>query len=536
MVMPSPLQAFEPRVNLPSFNTPISATVKVFEDLEYVPLAIDGQPTSIMLTALRTPNKTESLELRPVLRRVRSIETDIEILLRLGFDPDSFEIAIDRIDNQPVLIAADAIELAPRVVLTVTETDARLARQSSEQLAETWSATLEQALREAHTARKPEVQQFRRGLAIAMSGLTLAIGLGLYRLSSLINHYEDQLKTAPACPLPGQMEEATLQSSPQQRRQVYRLVGNVVTILEAVVWLGGTITVLSQFAATRQVAAWLLGFPLQLAIVILSVRLINRVGDVFLSRSLEVWADQQVLTENAAKRASQRLPTLMAALSGLMRLVTAIVGLVVFLSLQPFSLGSVLAGAGIFGAALAVVFQTLIKDFTTGLLILWEDQFAVGDVIDVGLTVGSVEAVGLRVTKIRGTGGRLSVIPNNQIAYVHNLSKDWSRVDFRVRIDGNHDPTEVMERMREVSTTMQADPEWGDRLLDPVMLIGVDKLDDRGVEILQWMQTAPLAQWDVEREYRRRLKLAFEQIGILIAMPQLKLRSTEDEDNTASEA
>jgi small conductance mechanosensitive channel len=285
--------------------------------------------------------------------------------------------------------------------------------------------------------------------------------------------------------------------------------------------------VLSQFVATRQVATWLLGFPLQLAIIVLSVRLTNRIGDVFISRSLEVWADQQVFTENAAKRASQRLPTLLIALSGLMQLVTAIVGLVVFLSLQPFSLGSVLAGAGIFGAALAVVFQSLIKDFTTGLLILWEDQFAVGDVIDVGLTFGVVEAVGLRVTKIRGDGGRLSVIPNNQIAYVHNLSKDWSRVDFRVWIAPEHDPTEVMQLMCAVSTEMQTDPEWRERLIDPVMRIGVEKLDDRGVEILQWVQTVPLAQWDVEREYRRRLQLAFKQAGIMIGIPQVELRSLE---------
>lgn len=521
-----PLGGLDLSFNLQGLNPPIGSPVREIDDLEYLPIAIDGKPTSIIITAIRTPAETEALDLRPVERRSRSIETDIEMILKLGFDLDSFTISIDQIANQPVLIAADDAELSPRVVLTVTETDARLARQPAKNLAQTWQQELQGSLITAYKARQPDAQNRRRWIAIGVSLMTMAIGIGLYKLSNVFDHYEDRLKEAPTCPLPGQMEEATLHASPKQRRQLYRLLSNLVTIGEAIVWLGGAVIVLSQFAVTRQIASWLLGFPLQLALVVLGVRLTNRIADMFISRSLEVWADQQVLTDSTSKRASQRIPTLSMALSGLMRLLTAIVGIIVFLSFQPFSPGSVLAGAGVFGAALAVVFQNLIKDFTTGLLILWEDQFAVGDVIDVGITFGFVEEVGLRVTKIRGDGGRLSVIPNNQIAYVHNLTKDWSRVDFRVRIDREQDPAEAMQLMCEVSTAMQADPDWCDRILDPVVLIGVEKLDDRGVEILQWIQTMPLSQWDVEREYRRRLKLAFERVGITIALPQIDLRSS----------
>jgi small conductance mechanosensitive channel len=530
----APLGIFNLSPNLQGLNPPIGSPVREIDDLEYRPIAIDGQPTSITITALRAPAKADSLDLRPVERRARSIEADIETILKLGFSRDSFAITIDQIANQPVLIAADEVELSPRVVLTVTDTDARLARQPASQLAQTWQTELQTSFLVAQKARQPEAQRRRRWIAIGVGLTTLAIGVSLYKLSSLIDRYEDRLKEAPTSPLPGQMEEATLHTSPKQRRQFYRLLSNLVTIGEAMVWLGGAVIVLSQFAATRQIARWLLGFPLQLALIVLGVRLLNRIADVFISRSLVVWADQQVLTDSAEKRASQRISTLSTALSGLVRLLMATIGLVVFLSLQPFSPGSVLAGAGVFGAALAVVFQNLIKDFTTGLLILWEDQFAVGDVIDVGITFGVVESVGLRVTKIRGNGGRLSVVPNNQIAYVHNLTKDWSRVDFRVRIGLEHDTTEAMQLMRNVSTAMQADPEWRDRILNPVMLIGVDKLDDHGVEILQWIQTVPLSQWDVEREYRRRLKSAFEQVGITIALPQIDLRSGGTETTPAS--
>ena len=278
-------------------------------------------------------------------------------------------------------------------------------------------------------------------------------------------------------------------------------------------------------SAPRGGAGELLGFPPQLATIVLITRLVNRIGDICNDRSLEAWGEQQALTTVASKRVSQRLPTLSVALSGLMRLIVGAIGLTVLLSLQPFSIGSVLAGAGIFGAALTVVLQNPIKDFITGILILWEDQFAVGDVIDVGVAFGLVEAVGLRVTKIRGDGGSLSVIPNRQIAYVHNMTNEWSRTDFRIRISREADPTEAMALMREVSEALHADPDWRARIIEPVLLIGIDRLDDRGVEILQWIKTAPLSQWDVGREYRRRLKHAFEQAGIAIAIPTVELRS-----------
>jgi len=507
------------------FDAPANAAIKQTADLEYMPLTIDGIPTDIVLTAELTD--TAAGGIRRVERRARSVQADIETLLSQGFDPESFQVSVGQLNNQPVLTASDSVGLNSRVLLTVTTLDARWARQSQEALASAWRDELEQTIVAAYEARQPEARRRRQKIAIGTGLITLGLGFGFYKLNKAVDRKEQHLRSHPACSIPRQDEESALRhESPRQRKKFYRLIGNIVTIAEAAIWLGGSILILAQFSATREISGWLLGFPLQLAIIILVTRLVNRIADIFIDRSLEAWGEQQALTTAASKRVSQRLPTLSAALSGLTRLVTGTIGLGIFLSFQPFSIGSVIAGAGIFGAALAVVFQNLIKDFITGILILWEDQFAVGDVIDVGVAFGFVEVVGLRVTKIRGDGGRLSVIPNSQIAYVHNMTNEWSRADFRIRVDRDTDPAEAMALMREVSVALQADPDWHERIFDPVMLIGVERLDERGVEILQWIQTAPLSQWDVEREYRRRLKQAFERAGIEIAIPAMELRGT----------
>ncbi|MBE9169089.1 mechanosensitive ion channel [Pleurocapsales cyanobacterium LEGE 06147] len=166
----------------------------------------------------------------------------------------------------------------------------------------------------------------------------------------------------------------------------------------------------------------------------------------------------------------------------------------------------------------------LLKDWVNGILIIFEDQYAVGDVVDFGAgTRGLVEYMSLRATKIRSAGGRLSNIPHNQIAIVHNLTKDWSRVDFTIEVAYITDITLAMETMKEVAQEMARDPQWQNDILEPVNLIGVSRVDRAGIEISMFIKTKRMRQWDVEREFRRRLKLTFDEKGICIGVPQQTL-------------
>ncbi|NJL45304.1 MAG: mechanosensitive ion channel family protein [Leptolyngbyaceae cyanobacterium SM2_3_12] len=219
-----------------------------------------------------------------------------------------------------------------------------------------------------------------------------------------------------------------------------------------------------------------------------------------------------------------RSSTLEGVFSGIINVAAVSIGLLWLLLIQNIDLSALLTGAGIFGAALGLIFQNLIRDWLNGVLIIFEDQYAVGDVISIDGTTGFVEAMSIRATQIRSDGGRLSTIPHNLVGVVHNLTKDWARIDFTITIANQANPVEAMALMQQTIRAMGHDPAWHEDILDPVVLIGVNNVSATGTELLMWIQTRRMRQWDVEREYRRRLKQRFEEEGIAIGVPEQKLQ------------
>jgi small conductance mechanosensitive channel len=149
---------------------------------------------------------------------------------------------------------------------------------------------------------------------------------------------------------------------------------------------------------------------------------------------------------------------------------------------------------------------------------LLEDQYAVGDVIAVGSVAGLVEHMNLRITQLRNGEGRLITIPNGTISTVENLSKNWSRVDFAIKVAYSNHPDYALAVIREVAQRLYA--EWVDKIIDPPEVLGIDEMDHAGILIRIWIKTKPLQQWSVGREFRRRLKLALDEHGVAIAVPQ----------------
>jgi small conductance mechanosensitive channel len=120
------------------------------------------------------------------------------------------------------------------------------------------------------------------------------------------------------------------------------------------------------------------------------------------------------------------------------------------------------------------------------------------------------------------------------VGTVHNLTKDWSRVDFTIEISNQANPADAMAIMKQVATDMQRDPAWQGDILEPTSLIGVSSVNSAGTQIMMWIKTRRMRQWDVEREFRRRLKLAFEERGIAIAVPQQTLYVQSEPDISCS--
>ena len=191
-------------------------------------------------------------------------------------------------------------------------------------------------------------------------------------------------------------------------------------------------------------------------------------------------------------------------------------------------LAPLLASAGIVGVALGFGAQTLVKDLIAGLFMLLEDQYGVGDVVDVGEASGTVEAVGLRVTTIRDNRGVLWYIRNGEIIRVGNKSQGWAMVVVDMPI-GFASVDRAVEVLRDAAVGLAADPEYAEDLIDPPDVLGVEQITVDGAVLRTTVKTISDAQWRIGRELRRRLTEALAEAGISAQLPnsRLYLRSAE---------
>lgn len=196
--------------------------------------------------------------------------------------------------------------------------------------------------------------------------------------------------------------------------------------------------------------------------------------------------------------------------------VVLIVVLFIFMTLGALGvqLGPLLAGAGVLGLAVSFGAQSLVKDVISGLFMLFENQFGVGDVIRIEGVSGAVEQMTLRVVVLRDVHGAVHIVPNGQITKVTNLTRSWSRAVLDVAVAHKEDPDHVMAVLLEVGEELYADPAWKPLLVEPVQVPGIENLTDAAVTIRVMAKTLPLKQWDVARELRRRIKLRFDRDGI----------------------
>ena len=185
-------------------------------------------------------------------------------------------------------------------------------------------------------------------------------------------------------------------------------------------------------------------------------------------------------------------------------------------------LGPLLASAGIVGLALGFGAQTLVKDLIAGLFMLLEDQYGVGDVVDVGEASGTVEAVGLRITTIRDNRGVLWYIRNGEIVKVGNKSQGWAMVVVDVPI-GFASVDRAVEVLRAAAAGLAEDPTYADDLIDPPDVLGVEQITVDGAVLRTTVKTVSDAQWRIGREVRRRLTEALAEAGISGQIPNSRL-------------
>jgi small conductance mechanosensitive channel len=212
--------------------------------------------------------------------------------------------------------------------------------------------------------------------------------------------------------------------------------------------------------------------------------------------------------------------------------VTLVAGMLVLGELG-VSVAPILGAAGVVGIAVGFGAQSLVKDYFTGFFILLENQIRQGDVVQIADKAGLVEEITLRYVRLRDYDGNVHYVPNGLVTTVTNMSRGFAHSVIDVGIAYREDVDEAFEVMRAVAREMRADAAFGPRLLDEIEIAGVEKWADSAVILRCRFKVAPLEQWNVRREFLRRLKRAFDAHGIEIPFPHLTVYAGVGKDGAA---
>ncbi|MCK6417876.1 MAG: mechanosensitive ion channel [Alphaproteobacteria bacterium] len=225
----------------------------------------------------------------------------------------------------------------------------------------------------------------------------------------------------------------------------------------------------------------------------------------------------------------RRLGTLLPMLRNVLAIILGGLFTLILLAELGINIMPLLAGAGVLGIAVGFGAQTMVKDFITGFTIILEDLIQVGDVVRLAGKSGVVEHISIRKIQLRDVDGAVYTIPFSEITIVENLTKDFSYYPFNVSVDYAHDTDEVIDALKSVDENLRADPAFKSTILDALQIMGVDQFADNAVIIKARIKTLPGKQWEVGREFNRRMKKEFDARGISIPYPQRTVRVVSDE-------
>ncbi|MBV6633244.1 MAG: mechanosensitive ion channel [Alphaproteobacteria bacterium] len=366
-----------------------------------------------------------------------------------------------------------------------------------------------------------------RFLAFASAQTVILVGLG-FLVTRLKTRLLERLFAIP---------KDLSDGLPNLEVRANRYLPALKAIFGGIIWIGVVLGVLSTWGT--DFAAWLLssgGLGLirslvSLLIISLIAVAVWELVSSAIERKLQKLEGKVGHLERAA-RLRTLLPLIRTVFSGVLAVV---VGLI-FLSEIGVNIAPLLAGAGIVGVAVGFGSQKLVQDVITGLFILIEDQVSVGDYIDTGSHGGTVEKINLRTIRLRDLSGTVHIVPFSEVASVKNFSREFGYAVIDMGVAYRENVDEVMALMERIGEELQADPDHGPNILEPIAIFGVNELGDSAVVIRGRLKTAPMMQWSVKRAYLRLAKLRFDEHNIEIPFPHQTMYFGELKDGTAPPA
>jgi small conductance mechanosensitive channel len=274
---------------------------------------------------------------------------------------------------------------------------------------------------------------------------------------------------------------------------------------------------------------WLLTTGLKIVLIVVVVMVLTR-----LSRGLTRRLEKVFLKGREDEEGLKRARTLSGLLRQFLNGLIVLVAVMTVLAALDIQIGPLLATAGIAGLAISFAAQSLIKDVINGFFIILWDQIRVGDVIEIAGRSGTVEAVNLKMTVLRSLDGNVHYIPNSLIDVVTNMTKEYSQFVFDVAVSYFEDVDEVIKTLKGVDEELRADRQFSEFILSPLEILGLDRFENSALIIRARTTTRPSKQWEISREFNRRLKKAFDSQGINFPFPHLTLFPGQNKQGQAA--
>lgn len=272
--------------------------------------------------------------------------------------------------------------------------------------------------------------------------------------------------------------------------------------------------------AGRALGQWVAQTALRVGIILLVALTASRLVSALIGRAVAEMS-QGVAASPAALERHKRADTIGRTLTRFLSAIVWSAALLMMLRAIDVDITPILTGAGILGLAVGFGAQTLVKDIISGFFVILEDQVRVGDVAVVNGTSGTVEQINLRTLVLRDIEGTVHVFPNGSITTLANRSKDFAFAVIDIGIDYDDDIDAAIASVQTTAAAMRSEPSFSPHMLEPLEVMGVDSLGASSVGLRFRVKTAPLSQWVVARELRRRIKKAFDADGIRIPVQQV---------------
>ena len=290
-------------------------------------------------------------------------------------------------------------------------------------------------------------------------------------------------------------------------------------------------------ATLARIANWLIDRPLQVVLVLVIAWLVAKMARRIILRSIPRFVDPR---KDAATKLSQygvpmpesftgkttdsrrraRVTSIARAAASTVTVIVWVIAFVLVLAIVDIKIGPLVAGAGIVGVALGFGAQSLVKDCIAGIFMLIEDQYGIGDIVDVGEATGTIESIALRTTVLRSADGTVWHVPNGVIQRVGNMSQQWSVAVLDVDVAYDTDIEQASSCLLRAATAICESDEYQDQVLEAPTLLGVEAVGATAVTLRLTTKVKPGAQFRLQRALREHIKVAFDASGIKTPAPQ----------------